>query len=462
MVRKLFLLLASYFFYASLDFKFLPILILSSVLNFFFGLWLGVEDNPKSKKAILIFTIACNLLLLATFKYYDFILENFINFVALFGVPVASEKIPYLNLVLPLGVSFFTFQSISYLVDIYKQELSYKNSMLDVMLFISFFPHLVAGPIVKANEFIPQLKNKVDPLKIPVFYAISLILIALFKKIVIANYLGTDIVDPVFESPSRFSSIDIAFAVYCYAVQIYCDFSAYSDMAIAFATLLGYEFPINFNQPYQAMSLQDFWRRWHISLSSWLRDYLYKPLGGSLEGKLKTYRNLIITMFLGGLWHGASWNFIIWGLIHGIGLCCERYVSTNKINYKIFKIKKLSFLAEFFKKPTIATFFKRVFIFHFVCFAWVFFRAPSLDKSVELILQFFSFNFGTEVISAFYLVLLMVGMSFHFVKPLKQWKIPAIIFKRPRLAFSVIASLLITIITTISPDGIAPFIYFRF
>lgn len=445
-IRKIFLLLASYFFYATLDFKFLPILILSPVLNFFFGLWIGVEENQRVKKWILSFTVFCNLLLLGVFKYYDFFLESAVNMLSSVAITVPTEQVPYLNFVLPLGISFFTFQGISYLIDIYKGELTHKNSLLDVMLFISFFPHLMAGPIVKANEFIPQLKNKVDPAKIPVFYSIILILIGLFKKVVIANYLGTEVVDPIFENPNLYSSVDVWFAVYCYAVQIYCDFSAYSDMAIAFAALLGYEFPINFKQPYRADSLQDFWRRWHISLSTWLRDYLYKPLGGSRNSEKSTYRNLILTMLLGGLWHGASWNFVFWGLLHGVGLSLERF-------YKIANTTSQSF----FKK------YLRIFlVFNFVCFAWIFFRAPSLEKSIELIIRALSFNFEIKKMNAFYIMLFFIGMSFHFVKPLGQWNFHVSFFKQPRIVFALIVSLFITIISTISPDGIAPFIYFRF
>lgn len=448
--RKVFLLIASYFFYATLDLKFLPLIILNPVLNFFFGLWIGVEENPKIKKGILIFTVGANLVLLGVFKYYDFFIENVLNFLSLLPFKMdpetLSSSLPFLNLVLPLGISFFTFQGISYLVDIYRGELTHKNSMLDVMLFISFFPHLVAGPIVKANEFIPQLKNKVDPNKIPIFYSLILILLGLFKKVIIANYLGTNVVDPVFENPSVYTAMDVLFAVYAYAVQIFCDFSAYSDMAIAFAALLGYEFPINFDQPYRATSLQDFWRRWHISLSSWLRDYLYKPLGGSHGSEKKTYRNLFLTMFLGGIWHGASWNFIFWGSLHGLGLSLERYFKWFK-NPENKKWK--SVLHSFI-------------VFHFVCFVWIFFRAPSFDKTLEFLRQLFNFGGEIKIFNHFYLSLLLVGMSFHFVKPLKYWTLPEFILKRPRLTFALSVSILLTIISTFSPDGISPFIYFRF
>lgn len=448
--RKVFLLVASYFFYATLDLKFLPLIILSPVLNFFFGLWIGVEENQKIKKAILAFTVGCNLLLLGVFKYYDFFIENIINFLSSLPLNLSPEllssQLPFLNLILPLGISFFTFQGISYLVDIYRGELSYKNSMLDVMLFISFFPHLVAGPIVKANEFIPQLKNKVDPHKIPIFYALSLIVVGLFKKVIVANYLGTNVVDPVFENPSLYSSWDVLFAVYAYAVQIFCDFSAYSDMAIAFAALLGYEFPLNFDQPYSATSLQDFWRRWHISLSSWLRDYLYKPLGGSRGTEKQTYRNLFITMFLGGIWHGASWNFIFWGSLHGLGLSAERY-------FKLFKDSENSLWRKWLA---------RVVTFHFVSFVWIFFRSPSFEKTLELLKQFADFNPPIKIFNHFYFLLLIIGMSFHFVLPLRYWRMPAFILKRPRIAFVLGVSFLLTLISTFSPDGISPFIYFRF
>lgn len=443
--RKLFLLLASYFFYATLDFRFLPILILSPTLNFLFGLWIGVEEDPKIKKYILMFTIAANLTLLGVFKYFDFFAGGLVEIVNMLGVTAAWQEDVFMNFVLPLGISFFTFQGISYLVDIYRKELTYKNSLLDVLLYISFFPHLVAGPIVKASEFIPQLKQPPKTDQIPFLFSIVLIVLGLFKKVVIANYLGVDIVDPIFENPKAYGSLDMIFAVYCYAVQIFCDFSAYTDMAIGLAYLLGYQFPLNFNQPYRATSLKDFWNRWHISLSRWLKEYLYIPMGGNRVSEKRTYQNLLITMGLGGLWHGASWNFITWGLLHGIGLAFEKRFQWDEGITSWAKKALHIFL-----------------VFNFVCFAWIFFRAESFMKSYEVLFQLFDFSKPIVKMTPFYFCLFALGMSFHYVKPLRSWQINDRMLKLPAFAYAFIFAIMITVITALMPEGIAPFIYFRF
>ena len=443
--RKLFLLVASYFFYATLDFRFLPILILSPTLNFLFGLWIGIEDDPKIKKYILTFTVAANLVLLGVFKYFDFFAGGLVELMNIMGITAAWQDDVFMNFVLPLGISFFTFQGISYLVDIYKKELTYKNSLLDVLLYISFFPHLVAGPIVNASEFIPQLKQPPKTNEVPFLFSIILIVLGLFKKTVIANYLGVDIVDPIFENPTAYGSLDMIFAVYCYAVQIFCDFSAYTDMAIGLAYLLGYQFPLNFNQPYRATSLKDFWNRWHISLSRWLKEYLYIPLGGNRVSEKRTYQNLLITMGLGGLWHGASWNFITWGLLHGIGLAFEkRFQWDQDIATRARKVLHI-FL-----------------VFNFVCFAWIFFRSESFTKSYEVLFQLFDFSKPIVKTTPFYFSLFLLGMSFHFVKPLRSWQINDRLLKLPAFAYAFIFAIMITVITALMPEGIAPFIYFRF
>ncbi|MBL7545891.1 MAG: MBOAT family protein [Bdellovibrionaceae bacterium] len=443
--RKLFLLLASYFFYATLDFRFLPILILSPTLNFLFGLWIGVEDDPKVKKGILIFTVAANLALLGIFKYYDFFAGTMIEILSHAGYGPSWGDDIFMNFVLPLGISFFTFQGISYLVDIYRKEMTYKNSLLDVLLYISFFPHLVAGPIVKASEFIPQLKQSPKTDEIPFLFSMVLIILGLFKKTIIANYLGSDVVDPVFENPNHFGAVDIVFAVYCYAVQIFCDFSAYSDMAIGLAYLLGYRFPLNFNQPYRAASLKDFWNRWHISLSRWLREYLYIPLGGNRVSEKRTYQNLLITMGLGGLWHGASWNFITWGLLHGMGLAFEKRFQWDKPKETWFKNA-----------------LQITIVFHFVCFAWIFFRAETFTKSYEMLIQFVDFSKPIHKLTPFYLTLFVLGMSFHFMRPLRSWNISDRWLQLPAYAYAIVFALMVTIVTALMPEGIAPFIYFRF
>lgn len=227
---------------------------------------------------------------------------------------------------LPVGISFFTFQGISYVVDVARGDARAARDPLDVFLYISFFPHLVAGPIVRAANFLPQLAAPLSRDRVPLVMAGLLILGGLFKKMVIANGLATGLVDPVFADPAAHGALDLWLATYGYAIQIYCDFSAYSDIAIGVAALLGFHFPRNFDQPYRARSLAEFWRRWHISLSSFLRDYLYRPLGGNRRGPRRTMANLLIVMLLGGLWHGAAWTFVLWGLLHGLVLALERLI----------------------------------------------------------------------------------------------------------------------------------------
>ena len=265
--------------------------------------------------------VAANLGLLGYFKYYNFFAASLMNAFDAIGVKV---DIGFIEVALPIAISFLTFHALSYIIDVYRRVLKPTTSLIDIMFYIGFFPHLIAGPIVRANKFLAQTVGPRDPANIRLGQSVFLILGGLFKKVIVANYLSTGFVDGVFRDPTANSSLDLIFGMYGYALEIYCDFSAYTDIAIGIANLLGYEFPQNFNYPYRAISVQDFWRRWHMSLSSWLRDYLYIPLGGSKFGTLATYRNIMITMALGGLWHGASWAFLIWGCLHGAALVIER------------------------------------------------------------------------------------------------------------------------------------------
>ena len=294
--RKLALVAASYFFYAQWNWHYCLLLAGSSLLTYAGGIAIGAASSQRTRKLIVGVTVAMHLLLLSTFKYLDFLVGSANHLLHALG---AGRELPFMEIILPVGISFFTFHGISYLVDIYRGDVAVCRRPVDILLYLSFFPQLVAGPIVRAAFFLPQLAQPPAE-RVPLAEPVLLILGGLFKKVVIATYLATDLVDPVFFDPSRFGTTDLVLAAYGYAVQIYCDFSAYTDMAIGFAALLGYRFPINFDQPYRAQSLREFWQRWHISLSSWLRDYLYKPLGGSRGSRWFTTRNLMITMLLGG------------------------------------------------------------------------------------------------------------------------------------------------------------------
>ncbi len=441
--RKVFLLLASYFFYASLDLKYLPLLIAFPLINFCLGKGIQITKdravNYEKDLAfyILICGVLCNLMLLGVFKYYDFIISNLGEFVF-----HSSPRL--LELILPLGISFYTFQGISYLVDIYRGRLSGHNSIIDILLLISFFPHLVAGPIVRGADFLPQLQRPKSSDQIEAPKAFRLIIFGLFKKVVVAASLGSLVVDPFFDSPINFSALDALIGIMGYAVQIYCDFSAYSDMATGFAALLGYEFPNNFNQPYRATSLQDFWRRWHISLSNWLRDYLYVSLGGSRNGNLKTYRNLILTMALGGLWHGASWNFLAWGMLHGVGLSIERIFGWQNKNYTNTSTKVLATTT----------------VFVFICIGWVFFRSSDFEHAQSVFASLLVWNGKSALFSPFVGLMLFVGMGMHFVSDhVVQW-VEVGLSSPMATAFAM--GVAIFLIVAMGTDGTAPFIYFRF
>ncbi|MGE0550999.1 MAG: MBOAT family O-acyltransferase [Kofleriaceae bacterium] len=292
----------------------LALLLATIVLDYYLGLWIDRAEDPWRRKALLVVSLCSNLGILVFFKYADFFTQD-----------VLRLDVPRLELILPAGISFHTFQSLSYTIDVYRRELKPTHSVVQFATFVLFFPQLVAGPIVRAQDLLPQL-DRLPPLELQrATDGLFRIVTGLFKKIALADTLAYSIVDRVFEAPERFSSVEVAAGVYGYALQIYLDFSAYSDIAIGSAQLLGFTLPENFRTPYRSANLQEFWRRWHISLSTWLRDYLYITLGGSKGTAWRTYVNLIATMLLGGLWHGASWRFIVWGALHGFGLAVTRY-----------------------------------------------------------------------------------------------------------------------------------------
>jgi alginate O-acetyltransferase complex protein AlgI len=311
-------------------------------------------------------------------------------------------------------------------------------------VFQAFFPHLVAGPIVRASELLPQLEEERDPRNVDVARAFFLITSGLFLKVVIANHLAAHIVDDVFAAPNSHSSLEVLVAVYGYAVQIFADFCGYTNIAIGIAWLLGFEFPQNFASPYTAVSLQDFWRRWHMTLSRWLRDYLYIPLGGNRKGRLLTYRNLMLTMLLGGLWHGAAWTFVVWGGIHGLGLSLERATGW---------------------RPTSAAakWFGRVLTFHVVCFGWIFFRADSFGRAGEVLARLFTaWGQSSPLVTTSVVLAILVGILGQYVRP---GAIGAALrgFQRlPVLAQATAFGVALMLINTLGPEGVAPFIYFRF
>jgi alginate O-acetyltransferase complex protein AlgI len=443
--KKVFLVAASYYFYAFWRVEFTLLLFLSSLVNFLMALGLGRLSDGMPRRILFWFAIAANISVLGYFKYYNFFAASFANAVDAIGIKV---DVSFIEVALPVAISFLTFHALSYIIDVHRRVIEPSKSLLDILLYISFFPHLIAGPIVRANKFLVQAETPRNPVDIRLGQSVSLILGGLFKKVVIANYLSTEFVDAVFHDPLNHSSPDLVFGMYAYALEIYCDFSAYTDIAIGIANLLGYEFPQNFNYPYRATSVQDFWRRWHISLSSWLRDYLYLPLGGNRLGEVMTYRNIMITMFLGGLWHGASWNFAIWGALHGMALVAERIFGWTGSGSS-------------HRSPAVVAlgWFLTV---NFVCLTWVFFRSPSIDNALGYFSTMFARTGWSTTVTPFVILIFSLGVLSHIIPP-RWFEILESRYDAASLPVKVIVPFVaIFLIAVAAPDGIAPFIYFQF
>jgi alginate O-acetyltransferase complex protein AlgI len=442
--KKAVLVVASYYFYAQWDWRFCFLLAFSTALSYTAGLAIGAIAEDARRKVVLGVAVGLHLALLGVFKYFDFFVLSANELARSLGL---QHELPFIEILLPVGISFFTFHGISYLTDVYRGDVEICRNPLDMALYMSFFPQLVAGPIVRAAYFLPQLARP-SPEPIPIAPALLLILGGLFKKVVIANYLATGLVDPVFAAPTSYGGPDLLLATYAYAVQIYCDFSAYSDIAIALAALLGFRFPANFNQPYRAQRLREFWQRWHISLSTWLRDYLYKPLGGNRHGRWKTYRNLMLTMLLGGLWHGAAWKFIAWGALHGGGLAVERMLEPWLGRRSLSPAGKL-----------VAT----IVVFHFVCLAWIFFRAEDFAVAQLYIAGLGrGWAAGMQQAGPLMVALIAIGLAGQFMPDSLFESLAAAFERTPAWGLGAAAGIIVAVINALGPEGVAPFIYFRF
>jgi alginate O-acetyltransferase complex protein AlgI len=442
--KKTLLVLASYYFYAQWDWRFCFLLVFSSVISYGAGLLISSTEDRRARRLVVGIAVSLHLGLLGAFKYLDFFVLSANELARLLGL---AHELPFFEILLPIGISFFTFHGISYITDVYRGDVAVCRNPLDMLLYMSFFPQLVAGPIVRAAYFLPQLARP-SAAPIPIAAALLLILGGLFKKVVVANYLATGLVDPVFAAPTSYGGPDLLLATYGYAVQIYCDFSAYSDMAIALAALLGFRFPANFNQPYRAQSLREFWHRWHISLSTWLRDYLYKPLGGNRYGRLKTYRNVVLTMLLGGIWHGAGWKFVAWGALHGGGLAVERMFEP------LLGRRPLSLAGKL-----VATFL----VFHFVCLAWIFFRAEDFAMARLYIGGLGSgWAEGLQQAAPAMVALIGIGLIGQFTPPTLFERTASAFARLPGWGLGAVTGIAVAAINALGPEGIAPFIYFRF
>jgi len=436
-VWKPFVLIASYVFYAAANPKFVLLIAGVTLGNQAAATLVERARSERAKTRITAAAVALDLLVLGIFKYYGFFAQDIDRVLESFGLGLG---LPLAQIALPVGLSFFTFQAISYIVDV-RRGLCERGSTMDVALYLSFFPHLVAGPIVRAREFLPQLAAPRDPQDVAVGSGVFLIGLGLVKKVVLADFIARNLVDPVYAVPEAYGTGDVLLATYGYAAQIYLDFSGYTDIAIGLALLMGFVFPRNFDRPYASTSFREFWRRWHMTLSRFLRDFIYIPLGGNRKGRWKTYRNVMLTMVLGGLWHGAAWGFVLWGFIHGAALALERLAGG--------RIRVPRWVAW-------------AFVFHVVALAWIPFRAPSFSTAGAFLEGLFRGGGAT---------LLTPGVALAILAAIGLQMIP----ERPMVALrhriealnpvALGAGLAVTIIivgSTIPGGAVPPFIYFQF
>jgi alginate O-acetyltransferase complex protein AlgI len=515
---RLFMVAASWFFYGAADWRFVALLAGSTIANHVFARQID-RRSGRSRSAWTAGAVTANLVVLGWFKYIGFLALSGQSILNLIGLP---WKLPLPDVALPVGISFFTFQALSYVIDTGRGKVR-PGSLLDFAVYLSFFPHLVAGPIVRASEFLPQIRRRIDPRKVDAGKALWLISLGLFKKVVIASYLATKAADPLFGFPHQHGGLEALFGVYAYAIQIYADFSGYTDIAIGLALLLGIQFPQNFNAPYAAISLQDFWRRWHMTLSRWLRDYLYIPLGGNRRNRKRTYVNLMVTMLLGGLWHGAAWTFVVWGGLHGAGLAAERWLQERRRRAGSIEAEEPSLTdppppprppppepvpaavaapaaaaaAQVGASMTVASaepisarpagalheavilpaavakeadpevshlrmWLGRLVTFHLVCLAWIFFRATSFHNAVEVMSRIVPGRGAHAHLNSLVVATVVGALAAQFVP--SQWA-AGLQAKFSRMSIwiqsgSVAAALIV--IDLLGPAGVAPFIYFRF
>ncbi len=444
--NKLVLIAASLLFYSFWSIAFAAIMVGVVALAFAVG-WFNQRIRSRRIR-IAILTIAIIIVVgdLAYFKYYNYLLSLLMNSSLL---DILGLHLNFIAVATPVAISFFTFHAISYMVDTFTHRSVPSRSFIDVLLYISFFPHLVAGPIVRAASFIPQLQEKPDRTAIPYAEALMLIFSGLWKKMIAANYLAVTIVEPVFNAPSAYGSGDLALAATAYAFQIYFDFSAYSSIAIGLAAILGYRFPENFNQPYRSLSVQEFWRRWHITLSTWLRDYVYIPLGGSRRKTPRIVINLMITMVLGGLWHGANTTFLVWGAVHGLALVWVHLWHMTKTSGRLKALLSYRVLAW-------------LLTFLFLICTWIVFRAPDLTTAGEYFSGIFTRPQAPDMASLLVVLLIALGFIGQFIPP--TWRGSWSIWLADRglgAQIGLFGAAMVGLMLIAPPES-APFIYFQF
>ncbi len=443
------ILFSLYFYYKSSGIYFL-LLVFAATSDYWIAHALHRARRPWVRRVWVALSVAVNLGMLAYFKYTNFLIDIANN---LFG----EGFLEFRNIFLPVGISFFVFQSLSYTIDVYRRELKPLDRWTDYLFFLSFFPQLVAGPIVRARDFIPQIRRPLHVSRAMFGTGVFLILTGLFKKAIISDYISLNFVDRIFDEPLLYSGFECLMGIYGYALQIYCDFSGYSDMAIGIALMLGFRFPKNFDAPYKSATITEFWRRWHISLSTWLRDYLYIPLGGNRKGRVRTYVNLLVTMLLGGLWHGAAVRFVLWGALHGVAL------ALHKLWMRL--VPRSRALGEQMRPGwRIAGI---LFTFHLVCLGWLLFRAESMQTVALMLHQIFhDFNLpvAPQVVSGYPGVFLLMGIGYllHMLPASSDRLARRIVAASPLAVQVVLAAAMIWCVMQIKSSDIQPFIYFQF
>ncbi len=446
------LLLASYVFYGYWDYRFTALLAISTIIDFLVGQRLFSTNDKTARKRWLILSMCSNLGMLGVFKYYDFFISSFNPLASLFG---GNLDYLHLNVILPVGISFYTFQTMSYTIDIYRKRLTPTRNFIDFAVFVSFFPQLVAGPIERASHLLLQISKTPMPSRQQIEKGIVLIATGLFKKVMIGDTTGR-FVDHIFSQPDIYKSPELLAALFLFSIQIYADFSGYSSIARGTAKLLGIELMKNFEQPYLSQNITEFWRRWHISLSSWLRDYLYISLGGNRKGINRTYINLMLTMLLGGLWHGASWNFVIWGGLHGVYLALHKWMLGGRKVSNHFVYSGLGSLLKYILNISLT--------FVLVIITWLFFRATDFDTVLIFINKMVHWEasvYGVRFLVISLSFALMMGV-FDICEYYTKRHTFLLLIKNKGIVYGISAALIFLSFLFMFQNEALPFIYFQF
>ena len=442
------ILISSYFFYGWWDYRFLLLIFLSTIVDYFIGLKIPVQSSKKNQKILLWCSVLFNLGVLGFFKYYNFFIGSWITLFSSIGYDINS--VWTLNIILPVGISFYTFQTMSYTIDIFRKQLEPTKDFISFASFVSFFPQLVAGPIERATNLIPQILNKREFKYEQGFQGLGLIVWGLFKKVIVADSLAPIVNDVFINYESYGGEVLLLGAIY-FSFQIYCDFSGYSDIAIGLSSLLGISLMTNFDFPYFSRNIGEFWRKWHISLSSWFKDYLYIPLGGSKGNRYSSLRNIFIVFLVSGFWHGANWTFIVWGLYHSLLFIPSFFLKTNR-KYNNSIIAKNSIF------PSFKEIIQIIFTFILVTFGWIFFRSETLADSFKFINNIFSFDTiniynasNNQIKITFYILYILIFLGFDFL-----------IMKSKKISYILIIILILLILFFLQPNSENNFIYFNF